>query len=443
MLDVSVQPSHLTVGVPTRMALRFVNSERGACTHIVFRLDLPFGLTLTDGQAKVEIPSIAAGGTHVHEFTVRPTKAGDFTLASGNFSYRDPYGVSEYPDDFQWDLHVTPGAAPLPTSPRPAPWLAVWFEDAPAAFPVGTWRELKILVRNPSDITLGDVMLDLSGPLLVNSAPQRAQIHTGTTVRFTFSVRADEGGRVPVGVRTTFTYPDGVGSIRRAAQDDTLPLEVTERAVPPVPPPPSEPARIILFMSASPDVSNLFPPECQDGQESTWLPLRTDHEVRDVEERLDLSRHRDQYLIKEQSAARWKDIERRLAQYRPQVVHFSGHGDKEGNLLVEKEGGGAELVRPEGVTRLFSVYHSSIELVFVNACYSEHLARAVFKSINNVIGMRWQVGDAAAVAFSTGFYTAYFNGVAIPDAFNAGLAAIERSEATMHETRIPLLLTRD
>ena len=443
MLDVSVHPTHLVAGTPTRMALRFVNPDRGPCTHIAFRLDLPFGLTLIDGQTKVEIPSIPAGGTHVHAFTVRPAKAGEFTLTSGNFSYRDQYGVSEYPDAFRCELDVAAGAAPAATSPRPAPRLAVRLADAGAAFPAGTWHEIRILVRNPSDVTLGDVMLELSGPLRINGARQRApELPPGGAVRFTFGVLADEGGRVPVEVRTAFTYPDGVGSICRTLQGDDLRVEVTGVSPAPVPAPPGEAARIILFLSASPDDSILLPPGYTRAQEDRWVPLRTDLELREVQEQLELSRGRDQYRIEPQSAARWKDISRKLAYHRPRVVHFSGHGDREGNLVAESDGGGPELLAPEGVARLFSVYESSIQCVFVNACYSERLARAVFKSIDNVIGMRWPVGDKAAVQFSIGFYSAYFNGVPVPDAFNQGLAAIERSQATLAESRTPLLLTR-
>jgi len=255
-------------------------------------------------------------------------------------------------------------------------------------------------------------------------------------------VIADEGGLLPIVVRTAFTYPDGVGSIRHTVQEDSLLVGVTERPPTPAPQPASEPARIILFLSACPDDSKLLPAEYRGAQEYMRVPLRTDLEMREVEEQRQLSRHREQYRIEPQSAARWKDISRTLAYYRPRVVHFSGHGDTEGNLVVEGDGGGAELVTPEGVARLFSVYETSIECVFVNACYSERLARAVFKSIDNVIGMRWEVGDVAAVQFSRGFYTAYFNGVRVPDAFNAGLADIERSEATQPESRTPLLLTR-
>jgi len=425
------------------MALRFVNTDRGPCTDIVFRLDLPFGLTLIDGRSKVEIPSIPAGGTHVHEFTVTPTRAGEFTLTSLNFSYRDQYGVPEYPDDFRSELHVAGGAAPMPTSPRPAPRLAVRLEDAESALPAGAWREIRILVRNPSDVTLADVMLDLSGSLRSNGARQRAsRLPPGTTVRFTFSVIADEGGQVPVGVRTAFTYPDGLGSIRRAVHDDSLVVEVTERPPAAAAQPASEADRIILFLSACPDDSNWLPAEYQDATGNNWVPLRTDLELRDVKEQLQLSRHRDRYRIEDRPAVRWKDIRQALSYHRPRIVHFSGHGDKEGNLVIERDGGGAELVTPEGVAGLFDVYRTSLECVFVNACYSERLARAVFQTIDNVIGMRWEIGDQAAVEFSIGFYSGYFNGLRVPDAFQQGLASIKRSEATQPDSRTPLLLRR-
>ena len=121
MIEVSVQPSHIVAGKRARLAIRFTNTSRGPCSDIVFRLELPSGISLLEGRSRIEVPLIPAGGTHVHEITVEPSKSGEFELTSGNFSYRDQYGVSSYRADLRWKLSVAPGSSARPASPRPAP----------------------------------------------------------------------------------------------------------------------------------------------------------------------------------------------------------------------------------------------------------------------------------------------------------------------------------
>lgn len=427
MIEVSVQPSHIVAGRQARLALRFVNNTEGPCSDIVFRLDLPFGISLLEGRSKVEIPSLPAGGTHIHEIEVEASKGGEFELASGNFSYRDQYGVSTYQADLRWKLFVTAVSSARTTAPQPAPRLAVRVEDSTSKLSIGAWSKLKVLVRNASDVPISDVTMDVSGPLRTNSTRSRIpQLRPGATARFTFDVIADEGGQVPVGARTTFTYPDGLGSIRQATQDDGLRVEAArDRTLG------SERGRggAILYIAASPQDPDL-----------AWLPLRSDLEMRKVKERLMMSRHPDEYRIEFCPAARWDDVSQALVDYDPQVVHFSGHGDSDGNLILENDAGGVALTTPEGLARLFSLHRSTIRCVIVNACYSARLAQALSTAIDHVVGMRSQIGDEAGIQFSVGFYTGLFAGQSVPAAFERGLAHIQGSETTKLEYQTPLLL---
>ena len=101
--------------------------------------------------------------------------------------------------------------------------------------------------------------------------------------------------------------------------------------------------------------------------------------------------------------------------FEPQVVHFSGHGDRDGRLYVENESGESALVTPEGLADLFGQHKSTIRCVIVNACHSVRLAEALASRIDHVIGMRHVIGDAAAIEFSFGFYLALFAGWSGPD----------------------------
>jgi hypothetical protein len=423
MIEVSIQPTHIVADRRARLAIRFTNTSHGPCSDIVFRFELPSGISLLEGRSRIEIPLIPAGGTHVQAITVEPSKSGEFELTSDNFSYRDQYGVSAYRADLRWKLSVAPGPSARAASPRPAPRVAVRLEDAFSKLPTRAWGEIRVLVQNTSDVALGGVTMDVSGPLRTNGRRSRVpQLRPGATARFTFSVIAEESGQVPVIVRLTFTYPDGLGSIRQATQEDSLRVVAGQHSV-------VGPGGTILYLTASPNDPDLELP-----------PLRTDLEMKKVKERLQLSRTRDQYRIEFCPASEWDDLSQALVDYDPQVVHFSGHGDSDGNLLLEDAVGGVALTAPEGLASLFGLHRATITCVIVNACYSERLARAMSQQIDHVIGMRWQIGDEAAIEFSVGFYTGLFAGRPVPEAFKRGLAHIQRSEATRLEYRTPLLL---
>ena len=192
-------------------------------------------------------------------------------------------------------------------------------------------------MQNTSDVALGDVTMDVSGPLRTNGRrsrvpqlrPEHGQVH----------VQRDRGrrGQVPVSVRLMFTYPDGLGSILQVTQEDSLRVVAGQDSgtgqdlV-------AGSGGTILYLTASPNDPDL-----------ELSPLRTDLEMKKVKERLQLSKARDQYRIEFCPASEWDDLSQALVDYDPQVVHFSGHGDSDGNLLFEDAVGGVALTTPEGL----------------------------------------------------------------------------------------------
>ena len=66
--------------------------------------------------------------------------------------------------------------------------------------------------------------------------------------------------------------------------------------------------------------------------------LRFDEEIREIEEGILRAKHRDQFEIKSKLAVRFQDLRRALLDYKPQIVHFIGHGDKEGLKVEDKQG---------------------------------------------------------------------------------------------------------
>ncbi|GAA3453766.1 hypothetical protein GCM10018962_55990 [Dactylosporangium matsuzakiense] len=171
-------------------------------------------------------------------------------------------------------------------------------------------------------------------------------------------------------------------------------------------------------------------------------PLRSDLEMRKVREKLQRSRDRERFRLEWCPAARFEDISQALIDYEPQIVHFSGHGDENGNLCVEDELGDRDLVTPEGLADLFGQHRDSLRCVVVNACHSVQLAETLATRIQYTVGMRNMIADDASIQFSVGFYEGLFGGLPIPRAFARGCAHVRSRPGTEHQHRTPLLFPR-
>lgn len=153
--------------------------------------------------------------------------------------------------------------------------------------------------------------------------------------------------------------------------------------------------------------------------------LALDAEVEQIKEAFQRSLHRDRFQIVTKLATRPADLRQTLLEYRPQIVHFSGHGTETQGLVLENDQGKVQLVSTEALGRLFGAFDNSpIECVLLNACYSEVQANAIHQYVDCVIGMNRPIGDQAAVQFSQGFYDALGAGSTYAEAFNMGCSAI-------------------
>lgn len=120
------------------------------------------------------------------------------------------------------------------------------------------------------------------------------------------------------------------------------------------------------------------------------------------------------------------------SRFKPLIIHFIGHGMKEGNgtaLVLENE---------VGITRYFSEDELAIalsnqqqppcQLALLNACHSEKLAQAFVKvGVPHVIAVNAddKILDVAARCFSRRLYQALFNENSIADAFLGSRNAVK------------------
>jgi tetratricopeptide (TPR) repeat protein len=151
------------------------------------------------------------------------------------------------------------------------------------------------------------------------------------------------------------------------------------------------PAKKILILAANPKQTSR---------------LRLDEEVRDIKEGLRLSQQRDKFILQQEWAVRPRDVRRAVLDFRPNIIHFSGHGAGSTGLSFEDETGKEKLVTSEALAGLFGQFAKQVECVVLNACYSEEQALAIAQHIDYVIGMNAAIGDKAALEFAVGFYDA-------------------------------------
>ena len=161
----------------------------------------------------------------------------------------------------------------------------------------------------------------------------------------------------------------------------------------------------ILFLSADPtDASR----------------LRLGEELRELQEKLQLAKLREQYKLNQRMSVRPVDISQALLDLEPQIVHFSGHGKSTGELYFENQLGQAQAVDPDALSALFEQFADQVNCVILNACFSEVQAQAIARYINYVIGMSNSISDRAAIAFTIGFYQAIGAGRTVEDAYKLG-----------------------
>lgn len=186
------------------------------------------------------------------------------------------------------------------------------------------------------------------------------------------------------------------------------------------------PAKKILVLAANPKAT----PQ-----------LRLEEEVREIEEGLRRAEHRNRFEIRSKWAVRHRDLRRALLDYKPHIIHFSGHGTGKG-LMVEDEMGYAVTVSKEALSGLFARFSGKVECVILSACFSNPQAEAISKHIDYVVGMKKEINDRAAIEFAVGFYDALGAGESVEEAFEFGRNAVHLEFPDQMEYLIPVLKKR-
>ncbi len=165
-------------------------------------------------------------------------------------------------------------------------------------------------------------------------------------------------------------------------------------------------------------------------------------EIRDLQEALQRSQHRDRFTVEWRIAKHQADLRRYILDVKPSIIHFCGHGTEQG-LVLEDDTGTAKVVPNEVLTDLLRTFADRIECVLLNACDSENLADDLVQHLNYVIGMNQEVRDDAAIAFAEGFYDTLGAGESYKKAFEVGTNAVMAKASSSGISRKAIVVGED
>jgi hypothetical protein len=168
--------------------------------------------------------------------------------------------------------------------------------------------------------------------------------------------------------------------------------------------------------------------------------LRLGAEMKDIRHALQRSKSREEWKIECHTAATVDDLRRALLDYRPAILHFSGHGAGEDGLCFEDANGYSHMAQAEPLAKLFHLFSDSLKCVVLNACYSDVQAAAICNEINCVVGMKSTIDDESAIKFAASFYDAIFAQCSISMAFKMGCNALDLSN--LRDSDVPALQIR-
>ncbi len=153
--------------------------------------------------------------------------------------------------------------------------------------------------------------------------------------------------------------------------------------------------------------------------------LMLDEEIRAITEKIYASEYRDHLKVESYWAIRPDDLLQSFNRYKPHIVHFSGHGGQDGEIILVDSNRSPKPVSTQALKALFTTLKDNIQIVILNACYSRSQAEAIIEVVNCAIGMNDSIGDEAAIIFAASFYRALGFGRSIQEAFDQGKVALQ------------------
>lgn len=154
--------------------------------------------------------------------------------------------------------------------------------------------------------------------------------------------------------------------------------------------------------------------------------LRPEVEFRNVQQAIRSAANRNNISVESLPAADLPQIIELLNYFKPNILHFSGHGDF--GVLDFDDG---KVTGSDYVTREFSDLNQclkntdhKVKLLVLNACNSAPLAHVFLENVEVVISMNVPISDFAAAEFSKYFYGSLASNQSVRSSFDQAVQMV-------------------
>lgn len=172
--------------------------------------------------------------------------------------------------------------------------------------------------------------------------------------------------------------------------------------------------------------------------------LRVGREVKRIHDAVRSALHRDAVELDVRPAATPDDLLDGISQFRPHIIHFSGHSNEDVIVLEadQDEGGRDAVVSASAFASAVRATDVPPLLIVLNSCNSAGQIDALVEQVVPfAIGMSDSVMDGDAITYAARFYANVANGQSLASAHLAGKARLEMNGAVGQD--LPTLATAE
>jgi hypothetical protein len=168
--------------------------------------------------------------------------------------------------------------------------------------------------------------------------------------------------------------------------------------------------------------------------------LRTDIELKAVNRAIQAAGNREKVSLRPYLAASFTDLLDALNEFRPKILHFSGHGGM-GGLYFDAEYDfdyeGAHLDF-ETINKVIAAIDEAPTMLIFNACDTEVGASTLLGRVKAIVAMSDSIGDESALLFAPRLYAALVAGQSAASSFAQAAATLDA--AGVADADLPKLL---
>ena len=165
-------------------------------------------------------------------------------------------------------------------------------------------------------------------------------------------------------------------------------------------------------------------------RDQRWLNVGG--ELRSLRGELRSSSNQSALSIRDCSSATIDSLHREMLEFRPHILHFSGHGEQSATIFQDDEGYAHQVPAQAFLDLLEATDEASLDLVFLNSCESSEQAKSLTRFVDCAIGMTEKIDDQVAGELSRVFYCALAAGRTIQNAYDQ-MSAMVAAKHLGHE----------